>query len=179
MKYNKIRVLILSSIILVAGAGCTSRTSPSSVVVVQPQATEVNYFVPKDIAEYMRIEEAYTAVGKETDPAYTVVYVMHATSTKSTEDSRRTAVQAALNLLPAGGGPPHANVAYFKIVGTTAYVLLDVDFDGWAGVSIYETAAHPVITYNLLMNSGISSVVFGPAPDDTMEQIRSTLNQQK
>ena len=157
-------------------------TEPTSTAVIPTPVTgttmTVNYFVPKDITKYMSAEELYSQDKQGTDPALTVAYDKDTTTTASTEDPMRTAVQAALSILPAGGGPPHANVVYLKVDGISAYVMLDIDFNGWAGVSAVEAALHPVITKNLMQFSAIKYVVFGPAPGDTREKIQGSLNLQ-
>lgn len=124
----------------------------------------VDYFVPKDIPNYIGAAVAYAQTGEGADPALTLVYVKRTTVTNSTEDPMRTAVQAAVALLPTAGGPPHANVSYLKIVGNTAYIALDIDNDMWAGGSAVLAAIRPIMVKNLLQFSNIKNVIFGQAP---------------
>ena len=176
--FKKTRGFILVSALLLTGAGCTLQSAttvnkPTTPVVAQ---TTVDFYVPKDIAAYMRAAALYSQTGAGTNPALTVVYVKKTTSTNASVTPMQTAVQAALSVLPAGGGPAHESVVYFKVVGTTAYVMLDMDFDAWAGSSAVAAALHPVIEKNLLQFSSISKVVFGHAPGDTRDGIMKTLN---
>ena len=84
----------------------------------------------------------------------------------ATRDVIRASAQAAAEELPAGGGPPHASVAYLKIRGKTAYVLLDIDRDGWAGAWAIQLLVHPLVEKTLLRFKGIRRVVFSEAPGD-------------
>ncbi len=134
----------------------------------------VSYFLPQDIDAYLRDAFPINTGGI---PALKVVYVTYMTTTNSGESPMRTAVQAAVAAIPAGGGPPHANVVYLKVKGTTAYVMLDIDFDGWAGSGAFTQEIHPIIVKNVLQFTAIKKVVFGPAPGDTVEQIGRSLPQ--
>ena len=157
MKKKKLILLALIISLLAIGAGCAKQNIP----------TTIDYYVPKNIAAYMQAEEAYSQTLQGADPALTVEYVKNTTPINSAESKMLTAAQAAVVLLPAGGGPAHANIVYLKLVGTTAYVMLDIDFNGWAGVSAVKAAIKPVIEKNILQFPEVKNVVFGPAPGDT------------
>lgn len=187
MKRSKLNAVVMASFLIITLASCSKTVEPNPTTTTQPVAViqtplvvksqKVSYFVPKDITTYMNTEEAYASTGNGLDPGYPVIYIEKTTNTASPENPMQTAVQAALNLLPTGGGPLHGKVVYLKTIRTTAYIMLDIDFDGWAGVSLFRAAANPVITKNLLQFPAIKYVVFGPAPGDTVEKIGKTLNQ--
>ncbi|MFZ2803615.1 MAG: hypothetical protein WA001_00165 [Patescibacteria group bacterium] len=203
MNYNfrkPSNVFFLAGALILLGAGCSSQVAtttntnvtptnapPVAVptpaptappVATTPPASMVTYFVPQDIPTYMQREAQFSQEGTGADPAASVVYVAYTTTTNPGDDQMRAAAQAAVVSLPAGGGPPHANIVYFKVVGNTAYVMLDIDFNGWAGVSAVEAAIQPVIVKNLEQFQAITSVQFAPAPGDSRDQIQQTLPQQ-
>ncbi|MEO5646530.1 MAG: hypothetical protein ABIO57_02040 [Candidatus Paceibacterota bacterium] len=49
----------------------------------------------------------------------------------------------------------------FKVVGSTAYVVLNINVDGWAGVSYSIDAVTPIIKQTLLQFPGIKNVEIG------------------
>jgi hypothetical protein len=66
-------------------------------------------------------------------------------------------------------GPTQAGattIAYFRIENGTAYVLLNIDCDGWAGVSFSWAACHPIVEKTLLQFKSIQRVVWDAAPDE-------------
>lgn len=83
-------------------------------------------------------------------------------TTLNTEDIK-SAVQAAANSSQYKTG---TSIHYFKIVGDKAYILLDMDVDGWAGVSYAIEAVHPLVEAKLLEYPEIRQVFFSPAPGD-------------
>jgi hypothetical protein len=87
------------------------------------------------------------------------------------EASMQWSVDHALYPIPMGGGPAHASVSYFKVVGDTAYVLLNIDLDGWAGVSFAIARAHPIVEKTLLTFPEIKKVVFDVAPGDSRASV--------
>ncbi|MCX6733242.1 MAG: hypothetical protein NTX63_00330 [Candidatus Peregrinibacteria bacterium] len=89
----------------------------------------------------------------------------------TSEIMKATAYAAANEIFTPGGGPDHAEVAYLKTVKNTAYILLNIDVDGWAGVSFTQSKIRPLIEKTLLLFPGITKVVFGLAPGDTMPSI--------
>ena len=77
---------------------------------------------------------------------------------------RATADAAAKEAGPNQVGPGVFN--YLKVEKGTAYVLLDVDCDGYAGVSFARAFAHPIIEKTLLQFKKIKHVVWQEAPGE-------------
>lgn len=179
MNKNKLILLTVIGSLIVIGTGCdvvvTDNTLPPKTIVPVPTevvaSTEV--ITPTTISYFIPVGPISPEQGGDPEK---IVYEEKTTTINPGESPMRTAVQAAVASIPAGGGPTHANVVYLKVDGSTAYVMLDIDFDGWAGMGIFLETIHPVITKNILQFSAIKSVIFGPAPGDTKEQIGSALN---
>gem|GEM_PF-2068778 len=91
-------------------------------------------------------------------------------------DAIKTSINTATQAVPTQGD---ANkVAYLKIVDGTAYVLLAMDIDGWAGVSSAITKVHPVVEQTLLQFPQIKVVKFSPAPGDSFDSITKSYSDQ-
>lgn len=138
-----------------AAAPGESRGEPRQTIVV-------TYVAPQDEDRY------YAAVTGDDDARAlrSMKLILKTKRVPATRDVIRASAQAAAEELPAGGGPPHASVAYLKIRGKTAYVLLDIDRDGWAGAWASQLRIHPLVEKTLLRFKGIRRVVFSEAPGD-------------
>lgn len=79
-------------------------------------------------------------------------------------DPIRISAEKAAESVGEYGEPGHQRILYLKIVGDTAYALLDIDRDGWAGVSFTINQIHPVVEKALLKYSQIRKVVWDEAP---------------
>ncbi|PJC36468.1 hypothetical protein CO046_05550 [Candidatus Peregrinibacteria bacterium CG_4_9_14_0_2_um_filter_53_11] len=130
-----------------------------------PDFSTLVILVPEDRATYEREMAEFVQAGG-VDPLTTTTFVEKRVDVPYTEDRLRASAEAAAAEIPPGGGPPHASVAYFKVVGEQAYVLLDIDLDGWAGVSVSRAIIHPLVEKTLLRFPDISGVTFGYAPGD-------------
>ena len=97
------------------------------------------------------------------NPLDSWLFVKKIVSVPYTTDIIKASANAA-----AGEIPTQAKVVvdYFKVQGDTAYVLLNIDLDGWAGVSVSIGTIHPLVEKTLLQFSQIKNVVFGFAPGD-------------
>ena len=78
-------------------------------------------------------------------------------------DVIRASADAAAKQMHTRGGP---TIIYLKIRHGTAYVLLNIDHDGWAGVSFSEARSHPVIEKTLLQFKNIKRVVWDEVPGE-------------
>jgi hypothetical protein len=56
-------------------------------------------------------------------------------------------------------------------VNKTAYILLAMNIDSWAGTSVSLAKIQPLVEKTLLQFKGIDSVVFGVAPGDSEEEV--------
>src|SRR5439155_13948084 len=77
---------------------------------------------------------------------------------------RASADAAAREVGPTQMGP--ATVVYWKIEDGTAFVLLNVDTDGWAGVSFTRAYSHGFVEKTLLQFKNIKRVVWDEAPGE-------------
>jgi hypothetical protein len=77
---------------------------------------------------------------------------------------RASAEAAAREVGPTQMGPP--TVAYWKIEDGTAFVLLNVDTDGWTGVSFTRAYSHGLVEKTLLQFRNIKRVVWDEAPGE-------------
>jgi len=81
---------------------------------------------------------------------------------RSSDLPRATADAAAKEAGPTQMGP--ATVVYFSIKDGTAFVLLNIDRDGWAGVSFTRACCHPIVEKTLLQFKWITRVIWDEAP---------------
>jgi hypothetical protein len=134
----------------------------------QKNTIEVTIMVPKDENNYDNYKQAiykYTD-GNGKDPSKTWIFVKKQVIVPYTADVVKASAEAAAGEIPTSGGPDKASIAYLKIKDGTAYVLLDIDEDGWAGVSYTIGYIHPLVEKTLLQFPEIKKVVFNFAPGD-------------
>lgn len=146
----------------------TTSTSTQEAVTQQPTKTEITILVPSDVAAYEKAMTAYVQEGGQ-DPSKTWTFVKKTLSVPYTNDVIKASAQAAAEQLTPYGGPAKASVAYLKVKEGIAYVLLDIDLDGWAGVSVSLGKIHPLVEKTLLQFSQIKSVAFRFAPGDNLQ----------
>jgi hypothetical protein len=82
----------------------------------------------------------------------------------STDLVRASADAAAKEIGLTQMGP--ARIVYLKMEHGTAYVLLNIDCDGWAGVSFSRAYSHPIVEKTLLQYKKIKRVVWNRAPGE-------------
>lgn len=121
--------------------------------------------VPEDDEQYKQAMTEFVQAGGQ-DPLPTTTFIPKEFVIPHTEDLIRASAQAAAQEIPPGGGPQHASIAYFTIQNDTAYVLLDIDLNGWAGVSVSIAIIHPLVEKTLLQFPEITKVVFDYAPEN-------------
>lgn len=131
-----------------------------------PDKTTVTILVPSDIAKYKTQMAEYVQVGGVEDPSKTIDFVEKEIKIQSTSDVIKATAKLAAEEIKPGGGPDNASVSYFKIVDKTAYILLNIDLDGYAGVSVSIAEIHPLIEKSLLRLDEIDRVIFDYAPED-------------
>ncbi|OGH88518.1 MAG: hypothetical protein A3J93_04620 [Candidatus Magasanikbacteria bacterium RIFOXYC2_FULL_42_28] len=128
----------------------------------------VTIMVPENEKLYQKQMTEFAQVGGP-DPLETTVFIKKEMTVPYSTDIINASVQAAAEEIPhgGGGGPDKTQIAYLKIQDTTAYVLLDIDLDGWAGVSVSIAIIHPLVEKTLLQFPEINRVEFGYAPSVT------------
>ena len=124
---------------------------------------DISILVPENIDAYNKAMTNYLQEGGK-NPLDKWLFVKKILSIPYTTDIIRASADAAAGELIT---QTKASVSYFKIQGDTAYVLLNIDLDGWAGVSVSIGRIHPLVEKTLLQFPQIKKVVFGFAPGDT------------
>lgn len=119
--------------------------------------------VPSDYQEYRKRMTAYVQEGGD-DPLKTLAFVGKELPVPEGEELIYASANAAAAEIPPSGGPQKAVVTYLEVHGSTVYVVLNIDQEGWAGSSISTAIIHPLVEKSLLQITGIKTVVFGEAP---------------
>ncbi len=170
-KYFLVGILIVLIVISVIGICYYKTTNKStSITPVSTVQTEVTILVPNDLDAYIKAMNEYTSVGGE-NPAKTWPFIKKTVAQATTTDVIRASAEAAAAQITIHGGPTHVTVAYLKVVDSTAYVVLDIELDAWAGVSFSINQVHPIVEKTLLQFPQIQSVQFGFALGDSRSDV--------
>ncbi len=129
-----------------------------------PAPETASYVVPDNIADYVKKMDEYTSTGGK-NPSLTWTYTTVQVSVPEASTTLAYAAEVAANQIKTGGGPGHVSVTHFKVIGETVYVLLNIDEDGWAGVSFAVNKIHPLVERTILLDPSIKKVVFGLPPE--------------
>lgn len=130
-------------------------------------AATVTIMVPDDIMAYkMAINRSDSMDIFRKGFAPGIAFHKKEVNVSSTEDIIRASAIAAAQEIH-----PQANVIYLKVINGSAYVLLNFDVDGFAGVSIQLAHIRPLIRNTLLQFREIKDVLFEPAPGDSLKDI--------
>src|SRR6266550_611316 len=130
--------------------------------------TQVTIMVPNDLAAYEKAINEYVSSGG-VDPSKTWPFVTKTFPASQTTDVIMASAEAAAEQIHTQASSVKPQVAYFKVVNGTAYVLLTIDIDGWAGVSFAIAKIHPLVEKTLLQFPDVKSVKFAPAPGDSWD----------
>jgi hypothetical protein len=145
----------------------------NNVPKTENNTTTLEIMVPENIPAYRAAMNEYIANGGA-NPANKWKFIKTTITSTTTDDIVRASAEAAARIIPSQASSLGEQIAYFKIVDPTAYVLLKMDIDGWAGVSFSIATIHPLIEKTLLQFSEIKNVKFGYAPGDKVEDSTST-----
>jgi hypothetical protein len=152
----KQQVVIGSILLLFFASGCAS-TGVSS----RGRTMEVTVFVPADPQAYGEM------ITREQDfqSAAAMRFVKKQVVVPYSSDLLRASADAAVrDIGPSQMGP--TTIVYWKIENGTAFVLLNIDTDGWAGVGFTRAYDHPIIEKTLLQFKNIKRVVWDEAPGE-------------
>jgi len=125
----------------------------------------ISIMVPENYDFYRQKMTQFVQEGGE-DPLKTMKFIKKELNVPYTSDFVKASAQAAAEEIAPTGGPPKASIAYLKAQNGTAYVLLDIDLDSWAGASVSLAIIYPLIEKTLLQFPEINRVVFNYAPED-------------
>lgn len=121
------------------------------------------YAAPVNLEAYIKAEDEYTSSGG-INPADSWQFETKTVAVPEGSTTAAYAAEVAANQIGLGGGPARAEVTHFSIVNGTAYILLNIDQDGWTGVSFAQSKVHPIVVHTLRLYPGIGNVVFGLPP---------------
>ena len=120
----------------------------------------VTIFVPENASDYTQKMTDFVQIGGE-DPLKTQIFIAKHLAIPYTDDIQKASAEAAAQQFPGGGWPEKVLVHYLKVENWTAYIVLNIDQDGRAGVSVAIAKIHPVVEKTLLQFPDIQRVVFG------------------
>jgi hypothetical protein len=147
-------VILGSILLLIFASGCGS-TGVSGRV----RTMNVTVFVPADPKAY---GEMITGEQDFQRAAAMPFVKKHVVVPYSRDLIRASADAAATEAGPTQMGP--TIVVYLKIENGTAYALLNIDRDGWAGVSYSRAYIHPMLEKTLLQFKRVKRVDWEEAP---------------
>jgi hypothetical protein len=143
-------------------------TTGTVVPQTPPTTTTVTVVVPESISDYTKRVTAYVQEGGK-NPVDDTVFIQKQVTVPYTLHTVWAAAEAAAGVIPLGGGPQKASVVYMQVKDGTAYVVLNIDIDGWAGVSVALALVHPIVERTLYEFPEITQVVWGYIPGDEPE----------
>jgi len=157
-------ILILVAVALEYGIYSTNKfENPSDVE--KNEAETITIVVPQNIDGYKTAMIEYAQVGEGRDPVEVMPFEKKQIAISDITDIEKTSANLAAQAID----PDRSTVSYFKIENGTAYILLNIDLEGWAGVSVVTAQVHPVVEKTLLEFPEIDKVVFDFAPGDSPE----------
>jgi hypothetical protein len=169
----KITITVILAVIIICGGIFAWQNSQSTSA---PEPSEesaekiliISIIIPEDYDSYRQAIAEFVQTGGP-DPLLDTKFIKKTLAIPFTEDRILASAQSAAAEIYTGGGPEKATVDYLKIKDGTAYVLLNIDLDAWAGVSLSLAAIHPLVEKTLLQFPEIRQVVFDYAPGDNPE----------
>ncbi|TSA24486.1 MAG: hypothetical protein D4R67_11710 [Bacteroidetes bacterium] len=159
---NIIFTVIPIGVMIVGFTFCNQPQSRSAA-----DTSTITVMVPGNESVYKEKMAEFVQAGGE-DPLVTTTFIAKEITIPYTSDLMKASAQAAAEeIYPASasaGAPSVDSVAFFKIRNDTAYILLNMDIDGWAGVSVAVAIVHPVVERTLLQFPEVKHVVFDSIP---------------
>lgn len=168
--------ILLLSILILAGFGCSKinstevgQTQPiqysntTTSIEAVPETSTLTILIPENIEDYRAKMTEFAQAGGE-NPIKSIVFIKkEMTVPYDTDVVQKTVEEAANTVYKAGGGPAKITVDYLQIKDGVAYVQLNIDTNGWAGVSVTQAIVRPIVAKNLGQFSNITKITFGQA----------------
>lgn len=123
--------------------------------------SSIHMILPQDMKSYDQQMGEFVQVGGD-DPFDKTKMVK--TSIDQDVTARQLAQTVAQLISPYKKA---GEVKYYELKDSTAYVMLEMDEDGWAGVSVIIGQIRPLVELNLLQYPEIDKVKFGRLPEQT------------
>ena len=130
-----------------------------------PASKKVTIMLPLSKDAYIRAMTKFTQEGGS-DPLKTWAFVPKTLTVTTTSSTIWASANQAARYISPSGGPNQAGVVYLKVYRQTAYILLNIDVDSWAGASVSQAIIHPLVEKTLLLFPEIKKVVFDYATGD-------------
>jgi hypothetical protein len=147
--------------LMILASGCSSTNVPT-----RDRTIEVTVLVPADKQKY---SEMITGE-QDFQKAAAMPFIKKKIVVPSSVDLIRASADAAANEAgPTQMGP--TTIVYFQMENGTVYVLLNIDCDGWAGVSYSRAYCHPMVEKTLLQFKNIKQVVWDNAPNEMASSV--------
>jgi|GEM_PF-4273278 len=127
---------------------------------------ELPIIIPEDLPAYEAAMTKFVQTGEGTDPSDSFNFIRKSITIAEAPEPERTCAQLAADQIHIGGGPVHATIIHFKIHQDTAYIVFDIDVDGWSGSSVAIAKLRPLVEKTLLEFPGIDRVIFDYTPED-------------
>lgn len=150
----KLHSILVSVLLLIFASGCAS-----TGVSHRARTMEVTVFVPADPQAY---SEMITGE-QDFQKAAAMPFLKKNVVVPYSRDLLRASADAAATEVGSTQMGP-ATIVYLKIENGTAYALLNIDCDGWAGVGYSRAYCHPFVEKTLLRFKKIRRVVWDEAP---------------
>jgi hypothetical protein len=138
------------------------------------EITSVTIVVPEDLSVYDTEMNKFIFDGGA-NPLESLSFVKKVVSVATTTDVIKASAGASASYIKTQGGEMASKIEYFKIVDGTAYVVLGMQLNGWAGVSISFEKIKPLVEKTLLQFPEIKNVKFETAPGDSIEDLINNL----
>ena len=151
--------------------------SKKDVVLVEQkpaQVTSVTIVVPEDLSIYDTEMNKFIFDGGS-NPLESLPFVKKVVSVATTTNVVKASAGASASYIRTQGGETASKVEYFRIVDDTAYVVLGMQLNGWAGVSVSFEKIKPLVEKTLLQFPEIKNVKFETAPGDSIEDLINNL----
>jgi len=156
-------------------SSASSVSACSSEFSIITQYMTVTIMVPENIDTYKNAisNYLYGSNPPASNPAEDWPFAKKEVSIPVSDNIIRASAEAAADELATYGNPNTRNhIIYLKIQNGIAYVFLDIDIDGWAGVSGTIGIIDPLVEKTLLQFPQIKNVKFrAVAPGDNMQDV--------
>jgi len=168
---NKLLLFTLSCLLL----GCGSNGNNPSAEGSQPDGSpetltgmdSVWVIVPEDEEAYwdLVVDQMDQIEPGEKVELAGAAFLKKKMAVQAGEDPIRAGAEAAAAAVSPRGGPDKASISEFHLRRDTAYVMLDIALDSWAGSSYSVAAINLLVEKTLLEHPVVNTVVFGYPPE--------------
>jgi len=159
MKWFKENSVLIAMMAIV----CITLYSCGERQVASHGTATLTIMVPENDSLYREQMVRYAQVGGE-DPLPTVQFIQKEIQVAAPVDTVPASAHAAAEAIyppsSSAGGPRVDSVVYFRIQDSTAYILLGMNVEPWAGVSAALAIVRPVVEKTMLQYPQIRKVVW-------------------